>query len=280
MTTKLRALVLIDYENLFMGAGDNNLELTNDGFEHFISYLNDIYDIGDEMNRVICRYRDYDSMFQNFVESLSLVPINAMDRGEDVADGYLIVDGIQKLNESHQDIDEVVLVGGDNVYAGLVRSAVNKFKKTVKIISWERCIAASLPDINKQKVKVQNVEYIFEVGTGKEISQNWLVSNECSELEFAVISYIAGSRFSDGYHLNSLANKMVESTDPRVSTLSSYHETRSWLLSQAGEQRIFIQTRAYNKQGTTKGIVLKLNQSHSKVQYVLGKVKPKATVRK
>ncbi|MCU7757199.1 hypothetical protein PNF35_31010 [Bacillus cereus] len=275
MTNKPRALVLIDYENLFMGAGDEGFELTHDGFEYFISYLNDIYDIQDEMSRVVCRYRDYDSYFQNFVESLSLVAVNAIDKGKDVADGYLIVDGILKLNEMHENIDEVVIVGGDNVYTGLVRTIINKFKKNVKIIAWEATIASSLDEINRNKVTIQNVEAIFEIGSGKEIQGNWLISNRCSELEFAAISFIANSKFLNGYHLNSLANHLVDSKDPRVGALVNYHETRAWLLSQSGEQKIFIQSRDFNKERTKKGIVLKLNRTHSKVQYVLAKIPQK-----
>lgn len=275
MTSKPRALVLIDYENLFMGGNDQGLELTHDGFEYFISYLNSLYEIKDEMNRVVCRYRDYDSYFQNFVESLSLVAVNAIDKGQDVADGYLIVDGIQKLNEVHESIDEVVIVGGDNVYAGLIRSIINKFKKSVKIIAWEATIASALNEINRNKVTVQNVEAIFEIGSGKEIQGNWLISNQCSELEYAAISFIAKSRFPNGYHLNSLSNKLVESTDPRVSALVDYHETRAWLLSQTGDQKIFIQSRDYDKTGEKKGVILQLNHTHSKVQYVLAKLPKK-----
>ena len=272
MEEKLKALVLIDYENLYMVGMNKGLELTDEGLEYLISYLKSTYLIEDGMIYVVCKYRDFKPTLRNFVESLSLVAVDAIDQGSDVADGYLIVEGVQQLIENQEKINEVVIIGGDNVYAGFIRKAVSSFRKSVRVMSWKDSLAESLTKINKSRVHIQFIEDVFQVGTGNEIKEGWFISNQCSDLEFAVISFVARSKYSNGYHLNTLANKMVESSDTRVQCLNDYHETREWLLSRTGEKEIFIMERSYNKDRTKKGIVLKLNTSNAKVQYVLNKI--------
>lgn len=265
---KKKALVLIDYENLYMGGINQGLQLTDNGLQYLVTYLKNSYDLDDGLINVVCRFRDFNPLFQNFVESLSLNAINALDEGKDVADGYLITEGTQQLIENNSLINELVLIGGDNVYSGFIRKAVNNFKKTVKIIAWENSIAASLSKINQTKVSIQLVDSIFKIGSGEEIREYWFVSDGCTDLEFAVISFIANSPYKDGYHLNSLANKMVESPDSRVQSLNNYEQTRKWLLSLVGDQNPFSQSRDKNK-----GVMLKLNETNSKVQYVMSKLK-------
>lgn len=262
-----KALVLIDYENLVGGARDLNLELTKNGFKHFVDYLFDSYDIDDGMLNVVCRFNDFSPGLQRYFESLSCDTVDAIDLGKDVADGYIIIEAIKKLTENKDSIDEVVLVSGDNIYAGLVRTIVKKYRKTVKVISWEPSLAEALTKINQNKVNFEYPEDIFKIRTQEHIEQDWFNNDDCTALEFAVISFILNSKFKDSFQVVKLANKLVDSNDSRVASLKDFEETRQWIMSQTGPSDLFIKERKRDSRWYVKP-----NPASHKVQYVLSKM--------
>lgn len=261
-----KALVLIDYENLVGGARDLGLELTNDGFQHLVNHLFSLYEIEDGMLNVVCRFNDFSPGLQRYFESLSCETVDAIDLGKDVADGYVIIEAITQLINNQASIDEVVLVGGDNVYAGLVRTIVKKYRKVVKIISWEQSLAESLKTINATKVHIEYPEDIFKIKTSEHLGHGWFNNDDCTDLEFAVISFILNSKFKNNYQVVKLANKLVESTDPRVASLTNFEETRIWILQQTGVTDLFVKERKSDGKWYVKPNLL-----CSKVQYVLSR---------
>jgi hypothetical protein len=261
-----KALVLIDYENLAGGARDLNLELTKDGYQHFVDYLNDSYAIDDGMLNVVCRFDDFPSGLQRYFESLSCETIDAIDLGKDVADGYVIIEAVTQLIANKDSIEEVVLVGGDNVYSGLVRTIVKTYRKSVKVISWEQCLADSLTTINENKVHIEYPEDIFKIATNEHFDNGWLRNGDCTELEVAVITFVENSKFKNNYEVHKLADRLVASTDERVAIFTDFHETKNWIFSQAGAEAIFHK----DKQG--KKWHVKLNRTNHKVQTVLNQL--------
>lgn len=258
-----KALVLIDYENLAGGGRDIGLELTNNGFKYFIDYLTSTYEIEDDMLNVICRFNDFSPGLERFFQSLSVETIDAIDLGKDVADGYLIIEAVTKLIQNKDSIDEVVLFGGDNVYAGLVRTIVNKYRKPVKLISWKNALADSLTKINERKVQIAYSEDIFKIDSNGYLGKGWFNNDDCTDLEFAVISFIAKSKFKDNYQLIKLTNKLIESPDSRVSNLNDFEETKEWITSRIGSTDLFIRERKEDGRWYVKP-----NPNCAKVQYV------------
>lgn len=258
-----KAIVVIDYENLAGGARDLGLELTRVGFQHFVKYLNDSYEIDDGMLNVVCRFNDFPSDLQRYFESLSCETIDAIDLGKDVADGYVIIEAVRQLIENKDSIEELVLVGGDNVYSGLVRTTVRKYRKSVKVISWKRSLAEALTTINAKKVQIEYPDDIFKVDTNGYISNGWLTNDDCTNLEVAVITYVERSKFRDNYEVHKLADGLVASTDERVATFTNFQDTKDWIMSQTGAVAMFIKEKQGGKW------YVKLNRKNHKVQFVL-----------
>jgi hypothetical protein len=262
-----KALVLIDYENLVGGARDLGLELTKDGFQHFVNYLSDSYEIEDGRLNVVCRFNDFSPDLQHYLESLSCETIDAIDLGKDVADGYVIIEAITQLIENKDSIDEVVLVGGDNVYAGLVRTSVKKYRKSVKVISWGPALAKALTTVNTTKVHIEYPEDIFKIRTNEHLGNGWFNNDDCTDLEFAVISFILKSQFKDNFQIVRLANKLVDSTDTRVASLNDFEETKEWIMTQTGISDLFVKERLDDGRWYVKP-----NPLSTKVQYVLSRL--------
>lgn len=260
------ALVVIDYENLAGGARDIDLKLTYDGFKHFLQHLHDSYTIDDGMVNVVCRFNDFSPGLQLFLESLSCETVDAIDSGKDVADGYVIIETVTNLIENKDSIDEVVIVGGDNVYAGLVRTIVRKYRKSVKVISWEEPLADSLKSVNPSKVQFEYPEDIFKIKTNQHISNGWLINDSCTALEFAVIAFIEQSKFKDNYEVHKLADRLKASDDSRVSTFTEFQPTKDWILTQTGATDMFVKSRIGTKW------YVKLNYTNPKVEYVVSRL--------
>jgi hypothetical protein len=261
-----KALVLIDYENLVGGARDLGLELTKAGFQHFVNYLSDSYEIEDGMLNVVCRFNDFSPGLQLYFESLSCETIDAIDLGKDVADGYVIIEAVTQLIGNKDSIDEVVLVGGDNVYAGLVRISVKKYRKSVKVISWEQALAKALTTVNTTKVHIEYPEDIFKIRTNEHLGNGWFNNDDCTELEFAVISFILNSRFNENFQVVKLANKLVDSPDNRVASLSDFNATKEWIMMQTGVSDLFVKERKDDGKWYVKP-----NPLSTKVHYVLSR---------
>ncbi|HDR7361515.1 TPA: hypothetical protein QCX16_005007 [Bacillus toyonensis] len=260
------ALVVIDYENLAGGARDIDLKLTQDGFKHFLDHLSNSYTIADGMLNVVCRFNDFSPGLQLDFEALSCETVDAIDLGKDVADGYVIIETITKLMENKDSIDEVVIVGGDNVYAGLVRTIVRKHRKLVKVISWKNSLADSLKAVNPSKVQLEHPEDIFKIDTNEHIGNGWLINDGCTELEFAVVNFVEKSKFKSNYEVHKLADLLVGSTDSRVANFNSFFPTKDWIFSQTGATGMFIKSRMGTKW------YVKLNYTNPKVDYIVSRL--------
>ncbi|MDA2180454.1 hypothetical protein PDN34_28390 [Bacillus cereus] len=267
---KKKAIILIDYENLFGGAAQKyQLKLTDEGLEHLISYFQEKYILPDEHVLVVCRYEDYPGLL-NTVSGLSYIPINALEKAKDIADTYLIAYGVKDMVMKKEEIDEVILVGGDGIYSSLVRVAASIFSK-VNIVSWENSLSSLLLEAQKKKTNLILLEEIFNIKDGTEaaLTAGWFETYGLSPVEKEIISFLLP--ITQGFQLVPLANIIKDWDNPHTIEEFSgeYKKVFTYLRGCARGDGFLKEERKPDPKGGRDVIWIKLKTEHLKVKHVI-----------
>lgn len=271
MTKDKNILMLIDFENIYIPSiKQYELQITESGLDKLIE-LASIDKKLDNSNILVFAFWDHYKLYKQYFTNSFYSVIDVSEDGESCADGYLIVNGMAKLSQQKDDIDEVILFGGDSVYSGLVRYLLSIGKK-VKIYSWKNSYYSKLR-INR------NVEvfYIDDVLNVKErddcVKDGYFTSSVLSDGEKAVIKRFLTTKF-DYLYLTTTANDILKSTDIGFNDINLYQDAIDFLYRCVDNGILLIDRRTGHRDGDLVKVLI-INKEHSKVKAVSQLIKKK-----
>ena len=209
---KSKAILMIDYENLYCGANEHGLSLTDKGLHWLVSYFRERYEIDDDQVLIACRYTDYVGL-AGIVESQEYVKIDALEKMENIADAYLIARGTKELY-SQEGIKEVILIAGDGIYSSFIRT-VSKDVKRIQVVSWKNSMSDKLSQSSK-KVETKLLEEVFQVSSTDKsplIADGRFEPFALSPIEEAIIGIALTGSLEQGWMMNALGDLIKTSTN-------------------------------------------------------------------
>lgn len=130
-----------------------------------------------------------------------------MEKGDDVTDGYLIAFGthhiLQAKYQEDQSADTIIIVGGDGIYSGFIRSIIDITEKNVIAVSWKDSLADTLAKVHNS-VKIELLEDIFNVADTACVTNGLFEAYALTEVEQEIITFLLKAKNPQGYMRNAL----------------------------------------------------------------------------
>lgn len=260
------SIILIDYENLYKGANRHDLKLTDVGFESLVEHYIEKYNGKDELVLVSCCYANFDGAL-SLVQSLDYKPIDAIEKGDNMADGYLIAYGVKEIIEKRNEIDTLVLIGGDGIYSSLLRVAASFVNKIV-VVSWKDSLSDKLETVKKKITDVEVIEESFDLEERK--ADGWFEYYAITAVEEEIIRFLLRSERANGFQLVPLANVILNWTTPSVQSQfnQDYNAIFKYLNDCASNDGFLQKHRAPAEKGNREVWWVKLKRNHPKVKLI------------
>mgnify|MGYP001234829471 CR=1 FL=1 len=265
-----RTLILIDYENFHVRPSRlYDVSITEKGLKALVEKIEATHGKltnKKDMIAVAC-WDDFkkqgDYLIRHFYDVL-----DTRLKGANVSDGYLIVRCMERIKDFDEET-EVVLIGNDGVYSGLVHYLLSK-GLNVHIYYWGEKVAEPL--LINEDVQSYSLEELFEFDSGNHLSNGWFHHFEITKAEYAIIS-LALQRENNELFYVSTANKIYKNTkDPRYQEITTYEEACSFLDMCVTDGIFTIDRREVPGKEVPPKILI-LNKDNEKVKHVLNNQK-------
>lgn len=263
------SLILIDYENLYnSGATNHQLKMTEKGFDKLVSHFVKEYNSVEDLVFVACHFGDYEGLL-SLVEELSYKPITSIEKGDNMADGYLIAHGMKEILKYQETIDKVILIAGDGIYTGLVRLA-SAIVDEIHVIFWEKSFSENLKKVNRKKVKVDFIENVFNLEEKK--ADGWFEDYGLTDVDKEIIKFLDKAEKDDGFQLVALANIMKNWRNPAVKEKfgGDFDAISGYLHDCTSKNGYLNKKRAPQEKGGRDVWWIKMDRTHLKVKDALG----------
>lgn len=261
-----KTLVLIDYENFHVRPNRlYDLSITETGLKALTELIESRHGKLQKKNDMItvAYWDDFKKQKDYFSRNFRDV-VDVRTKGSNVSDGYLIVRCMEKISEFEEG-SEVVIIGNDGVYTGLVNHLLYLGLK-VSVYYWGEKVADSL--LINEDVQAYSLEDLFEFGSNKHLSNGWFSSIGATPTEYAIISLALRKDDYELMHV-STANKIYQNvTDDRYKEITTFDEAMSFL-DLCMNENIFIPGRKDVPGKDVPQKTLTLNTANEKVKYVL-----------
>jgi len=264
-----KTLLLMDFENLYVKLVESDKkEITPKGIRHLLKELKTKHPTIKNDNVVIAAVWENYEIQKRFFKDNALNVLDVSDTGKNVADSYLMIDGYEKFEEIKEEIENVVLVGGDGVYIRLVRHFLNNDKE-VFLYSWEKSLNSSYERLqeNNDSLHIFTLEKLFdpegsiEKATVNNYFTEILVSPKEKNLIRLVRSFTSGDIWVRG-----VASMMAKNEKKFPDFKGNVGKAENFIY-ECVNNGLFIQRKG--KRGGVPAFHIRLNKSNPKVKEVL-----------
>jgi len=277
-----KTLVLWDLENLYMmPIVKYDMKPTNKGIKHFLNVLQTkgTFEKNDIIVAAIWEKYPKEKMF---LRTHNINTIDVMGEGKNIADGYLITEGLILFNERKDEFEQVILIGGDGVYFSLL-STFLQHEKDVILYGWED--VKGNENINKtyyqlkksnENFTIEPLEKVFEFEKGVEklIEEGYFEGDVTTEDERNIINYVFYNQERKEREI--IKNGLAGLFGKNKEFVARYPSRKSFkageqLINSCIDQGIFTEYKKYDEDKKMNDNYIKLDLTHKKVVKTLKK---------